>query len=284
MKTLNAAADFYIPDEKPEDEALKRVTHLGLGAHPDDLELLAGHAILECYQKTDRSFAGVVCADGAVVPRSGPFAKNSPDEMKEIRRREQRAAAALGGYGLLVQLGYPSREILDRKNPALEQDLLIIMEATRPRVVYSHNLADTHDTHVAVTAALIRAIRWMKPEDRPQKMYGCEVWRGLDWLDDKEKVVFDLNGADPLLASQLREHKSQLGGGRRYDAAFIGRLRANAVFQYPPAPGPEKLALFAMDLTPLVVDGNLDMADFVASRIERFQADVRARIRKFQPF
>jgi len=151
-------------------------------------------------------------------------------------------------------------------------------------VVYSHNLADKHDTHVAVTTALIRAIRWMKPEERPQKMYGCEVWRGLDWLDDKEKVVFDLNGADPLLASQLREHKSQLGGGRRYDAAFIGRLRANAAFQYPPTPGPEKLALFAMDLTPLVSNRNLDMADFVAGRIERFQADVRSRIRKFQPF
>jgi hypothetical protein len=46
MKSLNASADLYIPDEKPEDEALKRATRLGVGAHPDDLELLAGHAIL----------------------------------------------------------------------------------------------------------------------------------------------------------------------------------------------------------------------------------------------
>jgi len=282
MNSLNAPADIFIPDDKTEDEALARVTHLGVGAHPDDLELLAGHAILECRQKADGSFAGVVCTDGADGPRTGSFANSSPAEMKEIRRREQRTAAALGGYGLLVQLGYPSRDILDCKNPALEQDLIRIVEASRPRAVYSHNPADKHDTHVAVIAALIRAIRWMKPEERPQKLYGCEVWRGLDWLDDKEKVVFEINGADPLLTSQLREHKSQLGGGRRFDAAFIGRLRANAAFQDPQAPGPAKLALFAMDLTPLISDNTLDMADFVAGCIDSFKTDVISRIRKYQ--
>lgn len=284
MKSLNATADFFIPDGKTEDEALKRVTHLGVGAHPDDLELLAGHAILECQKKGDGSFAGVVCADGAGCPRSGPFARNSEDEMKEIRRQEQRAAAALAGYGLLVQLGYRSRDVRDGKNPALEQDLLVLLEATRPHVVYCHDLADRHDTHVAVSAALIRAIRWLKPEDRPQKLFGCEVWRGLDWLDDKEKVIFDLAGADPLLAEALREHKSQLQGGRRFDAAFIGRLRANAAFQKPLTTGPEKLALLAMDLTPLIRDPGLDLADFVAERIGRFQADVCSRIRKVQSF
>ena len=284
MKNLNQNADVYIPDGKTEDEALARVTHLGVGAHADDLELLAGHAILECYQKTDRSFAGVICADGADSPRSGPYANSSPAEMKEIRRQEQRAAAKLGEYGLLVQLGYQSKAVHDSKNPALEQDLLSIMEACRLQAVYSHNLADTHDTHVAVTAALIRAIRWLNPAERPQKLVGCEVWRGLDWLDEKEKVSFDLGGADPLLTSLLREFKSQINGGKRYDAAFLGRLRANATFQDPHAIDQAKLILFAMDLTPLIRDNTMDLADFVAARIERFQADVIARIRKFQPY
>jgi hypothetical protein len=137
---------------------------------------------------------------------------------------------------------------------------------------------------VAVTTALIRAIRWMNPAERPQKLYGCEVWRGLDWLDDKEKVSFDLSGADPLLPSLLREFKSQIGGGKRYDSALKGRLRANATFQDPDAIDQAKLVLFAMDLTPLIRDNTMDIADFVAARIERFQTDVLARIRRYQPF
>jgi LmbE family N-acetylglucosaminyl deacetylase len=284
MKNLKPTADLYIPDGKTEDEALARVTHLGVGAHPDDLELLAGHGILECYQKTDRSFAGVTCADGANSPNTGPYANRSAEEMKEIRRQEQRAAAKLGEYGILIQLDYSSRAIKDGKNSALEQDLLSIMEACRPQVVYSHNPADKHDTHVAVVTALIRAIRWMNLKERPQKLYGCEVWRGLDWLDDKEKVRLDLSGADPLLASLLREFKSQINGGKRYDGATLGRLRANATFQDPHAIDQAKLMLFAMDLTPLIGDNTMDIADFVAAYIERFQTDVLSRIKKYMSY
>jgi LmbE family N-acetylglucosaminyl deacetylase len=185
---------------------------------------------------------------------------------------------------VLIQLDYPSQAIKDSKNPALEQDLLSIMEACRPQVVYTHNPADKHDTHVAVTTALIRAIRWMNQAERPKKIYGCEVWRGLDWLDDKEKTGFDLNGADPLLTSLLREFKSQINGGKRYDAAFLGRLRANATFQDPHAVDHAKLLQFAMDLTPLISDNTMDIADFVGAHIERFQTDVLARIKKFQPY
>ena len=284
MKNLKPTATIYIPDGKAEDEALARITHLGVGAHPDDLELLAGHAILECFQRPDRSFAGVTCSDGADSLRSGANANRSAEEMKAIRRQEQQQAARAGAYGALIQLDYPSRDIQDSKNPALEQDLLSIMEACRPQAVYSHNPADKHDTHVAVIAALIRAMRWMNPEQRPKKLYGCEVWRGLDWLEDKEKTRFDLAGADPLLPSLLREFRSQLDGGKRYDAAFLGRLRANATFQDPHGADQAKFALFAMDLTPLINDNTMDIADFVAAQLGRFQNDVISRIRKFQNY
>jgi len=106
----------------------------------------------------------------------------------------------------------------------------------------------------------------------------------LDWLEDKEKVRFDLSGADPLLPSLLREFKSQINGGKRYDAATLGRLRANATFDEPHAVDRAKLMLFAMDLTPLIHDNTADLTDFVAARIERFQTDVLSRIRKFQPY
>jgi len=279
MKNLKSTADIYIPDGKSEDEAVARITHLGVGAHADDLELLAGHAILECYQKADRSFAGVICSDGA-----DSSANRSAEEMREIRRQEQRQAAKAGEYGVMIQLDHPRRDIQDSKNPALEQELLSVMEACRPQAVYSHNPADQHDTHVAVLTALIRAMRWMNPAERPEKFYGCEVWKSLDWLSDKEKVSFSLNDADPLLPSLLREFKSQIDGGRRYDAAILGRMRANATFLDPHAVGQSKFVLFAMDLTPLIRSNTMDIADFVAAHIEQFKADVISRIRKFQPY
>ena len=284
MKLLQQNTDLYIPDGKSEAEALARVTHLGVGAHPDDLELLAGHAIVECYKKTERSFAGVICADGADSPRGGPYANHSAEDMKNIRCQEQRQAAKLGEYGVLIQLGYPSRAIKDSKNPALEQDLLSILEACRPQVVVTHNLADRHDTHIAVVTTLIRAMRWMSQAERPQKFYGCEIWRGLDWLDDREKVRFDLSGHDPLLTSLLREFNSQTHSGKRYDAAFLGRMRANATFHDPHAVDQAKLLLFAMDMTPLIVDNTMDIADFVQAQIEHFKTDVLARIKKYMPY
>ncbi len=248
MKNLKPTADIYIPDGKSEDEALARITHLGVGAHADDLELLAGHAILECYQKPNRSFAGVICSDGA-----DSSAHRSAEEMREVRRQEQRQAAKAGGYGVMIQLDHPRQDIQNSKNQVLEQNLLSVMEACRPQAVYSHNPADPHDTHVAVLTALIRAMRWMNMAERPQKLYGCEIWRGLDWLEDKEKVLFDLSGADPLLPSLLREFKSQIDGGRRYDAALLGRMRAGQHhFQDPHAVSQSKFVLFAMDLTPLI--------------------------------
>ena len=51
------------------------------------------------------------------------------------------------------------------------------------------NLVDKHDTHVAVVLRVIAAIRQMPPDIRPEKLYGCEVWRDLDWMLDSDKVV-----------------------------------------------------------------------------------------------
>ena len=47
MTFHNSTAEIYVPDGKSVVAALKRVTHLGIGAHQDDLEFMAFHGILE---------------------------------------------------------------------------------------------------------------------------------------------------------------------------------------------------------------------------------------------
>ena len=74
MKLHNASNSIFIPDGKPEGEALSRITHLGIGAHQDDLEFMAFHGILACFARDDQWFGGVTCTNGAGSSRSGPYA------------------------------------------------------------------------------------------------------------------------------------------------------------------------------------------------------------------
>jgi hypothetical protein len=106
MKLHNGSTSFFIPDGKPEGEALSRVTHLGIGAHQDDLEFMASHGILNCFARDDQWFGGVTCTNGAGSSRSGPYAAFTDEGMMAIRRQEQNTAATVGSFGAMIQLDY----------------------------------------------------------------------------------------------------------------------------------------------------------------------------------
>jgi hypothetical protein len=48
-------------------------------------------------------------------------------------------------------LDYPSSAVKDGSNRQPVEDIAKLLKATRPQVVYTHNLADKHDTHIGVT-------------------------------------------------------------------------------------------------------------------------------------
>jgi len=284
MKTHHPTADFFSPDGLAPEAALARVTHLGVGAHHDDLEFMAFHGIAECFHHSDGTwFGGVTCTDGAGSARTGVYAACSDADMRAIRRDEQRAAAMVGRYSAMLQLGHSSADV---KGPALGliADLSWILAASRPSVVYTHNLADKHDTHIGVVAALLSAIRSLPPEERPNRVLGCEVWRGLDWMGDGEKVALDVSGHDHLAASLNGVFDSQIAGGKRYDLATSGRRAANATFFESHATDRASQLIFAMDLTPLVVDASLDPIEYTLGFVDRFREDVRTRLgARFSP-
>lgn len=198
-----ATAEIYVPDGLEPSAALARTTHLAVSAHQDDLEIMAADGILRSFQQPDRWFTGVVVTDGAGSPRDDLYKEYTDEWMREVRRKEQKKAAHVGEYAAAVLLNHPSSTV---KNPADTRpvdDLAEILRAARPATVYTHNLADKHDTHVAVALRTIAAIRRLPAADRPSALYGCEVWRDLDWLVDDEKVVFDLSAHENLQAALL---------------------------------------------------------------------------------
>ena len=160
-------SDLYVPDA--QSNPLPRTTHLGVGAHQDDLEFMAMHGILECYENSDQWFGGVTCTNGAGSARTGEFANVTDEAMQAIRAEEQREASRVGQFSFMAQLHLPSSKIKDPANDDLENDLEKILNEAQPEIVYTHNLADKHSTHIAVVSSLIKAIRSLPKDQRDRK-------------------------------------------------------------------------------------------------------------------
>ena len=273
--------DVFIPEEAEFGEALGRTTHLGIGAHHDDLEILAIDGILTAYDSAQDWFSGVIVTDGAGSPRAGRFAATADEEMKAIRAEEQRQAARLGGYSAVAMLGHPSAVVKDASNTHVADQLAEVLMATRPRIVYTHNPFDKHDTHVAVCLRVIEALRSLPMDSRPEKVYGVEVWRDLDWLPDEWKVLFDCSRSLQLQSELLRAFESQIAGGKRYDAAAIARRTAHATFGESHEVDGALGVTFGIDLTPLMADDGPTIDDFIRGVLDSFSADVFNRFERF---
>jgi len=278
MHFHNPAADVFIPDGLPPEAALARTTHLAVSAHQDDIEIMAYHGIAECFGRKDKWFTGVVATNGAGSPRSGIYGDYTDEEMQKVRVAEQRKAAYVGEYACQIQLGFTSSLVKDPRESALVEDLQQILRAARPEFVYLHNLADKHDTHVAVALRSIAALRAVRPDVKPKRVYGCEVWRDLDWLPDESKQALPASARSNIAAALVGVFDSQVSGGKRYDLATAGRRLAHATYYAAHATDEESALSFAMDLTPLVEDASLPVADYVLALVDRFRVDVETRL------
>lgn len=282
MKLTLNTADLFIPDGAEESNALARTTHLAIGAHQDDLEIMACGGIVECYQQQDKWFTGVVVTNGGGTPRSGIYGNYSNEDMIVVRNKEQKKAAYVGEFAAQFLLDFPSSRVKDAADQGPIDDLAAIIEACRPEVIFTHNLADKHDTHIGVTLKTIAALRKVSPEALPKKVYGCEVWRDLDWMVDSDKIALDNSGRENLQMALVGVFDSQIAGGKRYDLASMGRRRAHATYHQSHGVDESTGLTFAMDLTPLIEDRDLDPLSLVQGYLSNFLGDVTDRVKKMQ--
>ena len=98
---------------------------LAIAAHPGELELHAGGMLFLMARAGSTITAAVLTAGEAAVP--------ARQNLAEIRRREQQQAAAVLGYGRLVQLDLPDQGLTEhpRLAPAVRQ----VWEEVQPEVV-----------------------------------------------------------------------------------------------------------------------------------------------------
>lgn len=280
MQLSQPKADIYIPNGQSLEDAMGRTTLLGVGAHQDDLEFMAYYPILQGFREKAEAFTGVTVTNGAGSARDSFYKDYSDAEMIEVRRQEQRKAAFVGDYAAQFQLDHPSSNVKDPAATAAVDDLLKILLAAQPREVYTHNLADKHDTHVGVVLKLVAAIRRLPPEKRPQRLIGCEVWRDLDWMNDAEKVVMNVDGHENLADGLMGVFDSQICGGKRYDLATRGRRKAHATYSESHATDRAQNLIYGMDLTPLIQDDSLEPRALFERYLGGFQAEVLSRLAK----
>ena len=273
---LNKKADIFLPGGGEVDALIGKVTHLAVSAHQDDIEIMSYSGIEECFGREERHFAAVIATNGSGSPRAGLYSEVTDAKMMAIREAEQNAAATVGGYLAAFHLKYASSEVKDGKERAVVNDLAEIILAAKPDVIYTHNLADKHDTHVAVALRVIAALRSIRGIFSPKKLYGMEVWRSLDWCGDK--VLFDTSGHPNLAAALLGVYDSQICGGKRYDLATLGRRSANATFSESHSVDEVESGGFGLDMTALIEGQSISA--FILKKIDAFRLDVEQRLEK----
>ena len=278
MPESRDTTDFFVPDGSSVQEALSRTTHLAIVAHQDDLEINCFHGIAQCYQNPDHWFTGIVMSDGAGSPRSGRYAEVSDEEMIEIRKQEQREAAALGQYSLVIQCGASSSKLKGSYQPAVTAALAEWLRASEPETLYLHNLADRHDTHVRVAMYALEALRSLPDDRRPEQVLGVEGWGNLDWLPEAYKIRLDVGQHRQLHSELIRLFDSQVAGGKRYDLASESRHLANATFDQSHTVDAAEYVSLAMDLNPLLANSQLSYRDYVAGIVEEFSTGLMPQL------
>ncbi|MEN6301553.1 MAG: PIG-L family deacetylase [Armatimonadia bacterium] len=280
MQLKNSGAQLFVPDGTEAGAAIARTTEMAIMAHQDDIGIGAMYGILQCFGKTDAWFSGMCVTNGAGSPRDDLYADYTDEQMRLVRAEEEKKAAFVGEYGTCFLLDYPSSAVKDAANPDLTAELVEILKAAKPKVIYTHNLADKHDTHVAVALRVIAALRQLPADAQPEAVWGCEVWRDLDWMTDDDKVLLDCTPHENLAAAVMGAYDSQICGGKRYDLATAGRRKAHATYFASHGVDASQSLNFGMDLTPLIKDASMAPADLLAQYIKSFTDEVMARVAK----
>jgi len=273
---------IWTPNGESLESALSKVSHLAIGAHADDLEFMAYHGIAACYEDDQANFAGVVVTDGRGSARTGPFADYSDDDMVEVRKQEQLKAAEMGRYAAMLQLGYPSSAVKEPCAEDLCNELEWILRHAQVDVLYLHNPFDRHSTHIAVLTQCIQVLKRLPPELRPGCVYGCEVWRDLDWLSGDYRVELPVDAYPELAGNLAGCFQSQIAGGKRYDLAVEGRRRAHATFSDSHRVDAASALTLAVDLSDLVNDDALLLDVFARRVLDGFRDSVTGLLMQYQ--
>lgn len=176
---------------------------LFIGAHPDDVEILAGGTVA----KLARAGRRIVIADA------------TRGEMGSRGTVEERAAEAADAARVLGverrQLGLPDGRVGDDM-PAAIHAMVELIRATRPQLIFTHEPGDHHPDHNAVA----QAVKYAYFQANVLKYQtGQERWRAaqlLYFVSVRERwaappsFLVDISDTFEVKMESMRAHRSQV--------------------------------------------------------------------------
>jgi bacillithiol biosynthesis deacetylase BshB1 len=182
---------------------MTRVDILAIGAHPDDVELIAGGTLIRA-QMLGRSTGIIDLARGEMASRGTP----------ELRAKEAANAAKLIGVSVRENLALPDGGI--QNTPETRAQLAVVIRRLQPKVVITHSLHGRHPDHPMVAqlvrdACFVSGLKMVEPSTpayRPLK-----VIHALSFREDNQKPTFvvDISEAFEKKLQAIASYESQFG-------------------------------------------------------------------------
>lgn len=182
---------------------MTRVDILAIGAHPDDIELIAGGTLIRA-QQLGRSTAVLDLAAGEMASRGSP----------DLRAKEAASAARIMGLTARENLGFPDSGILN--TPETRAKVALVIRRLQPRIVITHSLHGRHPDHPMVgqlvrDACFVAGLKKIEPKVpayRPLK-----VIHALSFREDYQKPTFvvDISDSFEKKLEAIAAYHSQFG-------------------------------------------------------------------------
>jgi N-acetylglucosamine malate deacetylase 1 len=159
---------------------MTRVDILAIGAHPDDIELICGGALIRS-QMLGRTTGILDLAAGELASRGTP----------QLRAKEAAKAAQVMGVGVRENLGLADGGI--QNTPATRAKLAVAIRRLQPTVVMTHSLHGRHPDHPVVAqlvrdACFVAGLKMVEPAIPPHRPR--KVLHALSFREDNEKPTF----------------------------------------------------------------------------------------------
>ena len=206
---------------------------LGVGAHPDDLEVHAGGTLAR-YARDGHEVFMAVCTDGAAGHLHIP-----PEHLAEIRKREFfTAAEAIGAQH--YWMGEPDGFLFENEQTRLQ--MIEIVRWANPHIIITHHPDDYHPDHRAASRIVFGASFMASTPARLDKYAPCDTVAGLFYMDTTTGIGFDPDvfvDVSETFATKMQmvsAHRSQVTWLRDHDGMDlldfvddIGQMRGQQV-------------------------------------------------------
>ena len=182
---------------------MTRVDILAIGAHPDDIELIAGGTLIRA-QMLGRSTGILDLAAGEMASRGSP----------EIRAREAAKAARVMGLTTRENLGLPDGGITN--TPQTRAKVALVIRRLQPKVIVTHSLHGRHPDHPIVAqlvrdACFVAGLKKIEPDTPPYRP--LKVIHALSFREDNDRATFvvDISESFEKKLQAIAAYESQFG-------------------------------------------------------------------------